>query len=64
MTQSHIWHCMLIDRYLREGASADRNWRGQLAKVLVPLRGTMQPLLKGWLLTSPNGKESALYTQF
>ncbi|KAE9376803.1 hypothetical protein N431DRAFT_401256 [Stipitochalara longipes BDJ] len=37
-----------------DGASAERNWRGQLAKAFLPTRATIQPLLNGWLLTSPN----------
>lgn len=37
-----------------DGASAERNWRGQLAKAFQPTRATIQPLLKGWLMTSPN----------
>jgi hypothetical protein len=54
----------MTDPQRRDGAGSERNWRGQLAKAFQPTRASIQPLLKGWLLTSQNGKLSVPCVQF
>lgn len=57
---AHLSIALSIDHCCRE---PEKNWRPELAKAFQPTRATVQPLLKGWLLTSPNGKYSTVHVQ-